>query len=294
MAGDQWLDSVQRTLQCEASRRNGLRVALALVAVILPLESHPGEARRKRQKKRQRKKRTRSTPPQPASSCSDGACAREFTMPEDLKHCEFICRQCDGPDPREFCIAQPDPFRSAIAVCCAEGKTCCGRQCCGPDQETPNRRCCDGACVDTGRNLFHCGMCGHRCPAGWACEERKCVCKRNCACPADRASCNEQCCDPDQWCYADRVCCPATSVPPGRVYTPACASIAPDQCIPDTSFVCCDGFGCQLGSNDPTKHVCCGRGEDLPSQRFCVASHLPCPVTLDRYAPLATHTYGEE
>ncbi len=292
---DRVVDSLSRTLMRDASRRGSLGLAIAFLAARLPFQATIGDAKqRKKKRRRKRKKRER---PRPSSSppCSEGACAREFASQADREYCEFICQQCDGDDPREFCIVEPDPVNpSRTAVCCAEGRACCGQECCGPDREAPGRRCCDGQCVDTGRDLLHCGQCRRRCPAGWECEAGGCVCRQNCAtCPPDRAPCHGQCCPADWWCYKDKECCPEDYLPLDRVIPAPCLSTLPDQCRADSSFVCCEGFGCFVGTTDPTDWVCCGASEVPLSQRTCVRSDQSCLPGRNRYPPIATHTYGE-
>lgn len=294
MAIDRVVDTVSQTLTRAASRRGSLGIAFSLLAALLPCNERVSRAKRNR--KKQRKKRTKRKPPRPPTSPPCSECTREFASGDDQTWCEIVCQQCDGDDPREFCIVEKlDPLApTKVAVCCAEGLECCGNTCCGPDRATPSRRCCDGQCVDTDSDVLNCSQCGKRCPAGWECDGGECVCRRNCPCPAGRVSCNGQCCPPDSWCFDERQCCPDTYLPPDRVYTPSCASIYPeDQCIPDSSFVCCEGFGCFVGATDPTDWVCCGTAAIPIHQRTCVRSNMSCLPGRAQYAPLATHTYGE-
>jgi hypothetical protein len=171
------------------------------------------------------KKRKRAKKPNPAATCSEGACAAEpewAGRPGQIGHCESICRLCDGGDSREFCIrdgTKPDGTPTKVAVCCEEGEKCCGasccpegRVCCGGDQccregytccggyccgtNDPYTACCDGWCMNTLSANNHCGFCGNACGAGELCVAGSCVCNGDCdddECPDLLTLCSGRC-----------------------------------------------------------------------------------------------------
>jgi hypothetical protein len=196
--------------------------------------------------------------PDPSASCSAGACAQEWAGNQaEIDYCEFICRQCDGDDLRQFCIVESNPVTpDHVAFCCAEGRECCGSQCCG-DPSYPEIQCCDGRCVSIMTDELHCGGCGHMCVGpGLTCCDGDCVrtrfdenhcgrCNQPCVGPG------LQCCDGacintrfdlihcggcDQPCTGtDRRCCDGDCV---DTRSPAhCGG-----CLPCTDgLTCCDG-----------------------------------------------------
>ena len=221
----------------DAPRRGILRQALAVTFGVALGASSAAEAAKKRKKHRKKKKKIKK-PTKPApSSCSGGACDREFATQEDRDYCEFICRQCDGDDPRQFCIAEGDPFDPAkVAVCCAEGAECCGTSCCGGDSSFPEVKCCDGSCVNTNSNDDHCGRCDHSCGTDEQCVNGSCV---------DRcADSQDFCCGIS--CGVERVCCPDANnaiggfkcahLPSDRDHCGACGNGCPPY-----PWACCYG-----------------------------------------------------
>jgi hypothetical protein len=176
IAADHWLDILQRTLVAEVPRRGALGATIALVAARVGGVPLGSAAKGRKRKKKPRRVRRKPRPAPPISSpslrsCSGGACA---SVPQwagnqaEIDYCDFICRQCDGDDPREFCVVAVDPRdpeTDVVAVCCDAGKQCCGQTCCGADPAAPGRQCCGDRCVDTQTTHDHCGFCGNDCGA---------------------------------------------------------------------------------------------------------------------------------
>lgn len=142
-----------------------------------------GKSNRKHRGKAKGKDRATSPPPTDWSrTCSGGACfvAWPSSSRYDLdnrNYCEFICAQCDGDDPRQFCILG-GPETPLAADCCDAGLTCCGISCvqlgtqdhctgCDEPCRGEGRKCCGNpvapGCVDTNSSRHHCGDCGRLC-----------------------------------------------------------------------------------------------------------------------------------
>ena len=171
---DQQFDDVARSLaRRPASRR---LVTTGLLAALLPGTPLTGSlgalAKRHRKKKgrkgKGRKGKDNSKPdPTPPQSCSGGACAAEpiwVGHDDHIEHCEFICRQCDGDDSRDFCIVNEyiDEQLTRVARCCTDASPkCCGKECCDRDA-----RCCDGKCCG-GPNDPNATCCDGICCGGW-------------------------------------------------------------------------------------------------------------------------------
>lgn len=201
---EHWFDALNKVLVRGAPRRTLLGATASLVASRI-LSGAVAEAAKNRKKKRKRKK---DRPRSPAPSCSGGACATEPEWAGDqgqIDFCELVCRQCDGDDPRQFCIAEgvkPDGTPTMVARCCDAEQECCGNQCCGPAGHccdlgnrgkvciSPNAECCPD---DTGRGYCspdqdccpgygcvdksdQCGGCAP-CSPGKVCENGVCVCQ---------------------------------------------------------------------------------------------------------------------
>jgi hypothetical protein len=141
--GDHWFDILNKVLVGEAPRRHLVRAAAALAASLGLIGPLTGTAR-KRKTKKSKKKRKRKRSPNPGPSCSGGACAAEPIWAgntSEISFCELVCRQCDGDDPRPFCIVdgvKPDGTATKVARCCEADQECCGSDCCGPAGQ-----CCD-------------------------------------------------------------------------------------------------------------------------------------------------------
>jgi hypothetical protein len=239
MDREHWFDALNKVLVQDAPRRGILRQACAAAFGAVIGSSLTGDAAKKRKKKRKskpKKKRHKKPPRQAPQSCTAGACDREFSTPDDRDYCEFICRQCDGDDPRQFCIVEGDPTDPAkVAVCCAEGAECCGNSCCGGPQQ-PGRHCCDGKCINTNSNDAHCGGCDQPCSADKHCVNGSCV---------DRcADSQDVCCGIS--CGVERMCCPDASnaiggfkcahLPSDRDHCGACGNGCPPY-----PWACCYG-----------------------------------------------------
>jgi hypothetical protein len=266
MGREYWIDIFCVALVRGMPRRGALRAAGLLgTGFVLnnPIVSTATGAKSK--KKKQKSKKNRPKPPlsPPPTPCSNGACAAEpewTGRPGQIGHCEFICRQCDGHDSREFCIIdgeRPDGSATKVAVCCDEGHTCCGGRCCEADD--PYTACCDGRCVDTVNNDRHCGTCGNRCAANEVCRFGQCVCYTDCdGCPSEG----------DTWC-GDR--CVDTMNDPehcGGCFAPPCRD--GETCV-NGDCVCLD-FMCPQGKrciNSSTNQYCNGQTAGNDCQCGC-------------------------
>ena len=301
-------DAIIATLATHPNRRALLSIlgasALAWFNIgdFAPDEAEAKKRRHKKpkHKKPHHKKRKRPHKGKPkAGSCSDGACAAvpEWAGDEDqINYCELICQQCDGDDPRDFCIrggTKPDGTATKVADCCKLGEECCGGFCC------PNNdfyRCCDGKCVNISLSLNHCGGCDKPCTGGRSCVDGGCrcldgqidcdgVCVAGAECPNDggddcsdgRPRCNGGCCPSGQKCFGDQQCCPDSYIDP----------ICPNEqssnvCVPDGPFVCCDGHSHRIAP--PEDYWCCGVG---PNGTVLLADAARTVSTC--YPPLSIH-----
>jgi hypothetical protein len=254
MADDHWFDRLNRSLTQEASRRGSLGAAIAFVAALGLMGERVSEAQGKKQ---------RSKPP----SCSDGACRREFRTKKDRKHCEFICRQCDGDDPRQFCIVKshkPNGDPTKVARCCKEGKECCDGFCCGSSQF----RCCHGKCINTEQSRNHCGGCNRPCVGpGQECCNGTCVVTRN-----NGAHCGGC----DKKCPASKPTCCGVECVDTKTDAKHCGQPCRDcTSMPDRSGECCHGVCpfagwtcCRDHTNFPLycppRTTCCTNAEGEP------------------------------
>jgi hypothetical protein len=213
----------------------------------------------------------------------------DATWPDahNREYCKFIRRQCDGDDPREFCIEEGFDGRPGekVAVCCEIDRKCCGKACCLRDAECcgglccgrgadSDLACCDGRCIDTTRNPEHCGVCGNECGIGETCLDSRCVSScgpggtacpgtfSNC-CPAGRTCCNGRCIDTTG---DDNNCgqCGNRCRKPGYPRNEVCID---GECVCwAAGTVWDDSCG---GCNDPATWKCCDIGGSA------------CPVTHD-------------
>jgi hypothetical protein len=204
---EHWFDALNKALVRDAPRRTMLRAAAVATSLALgvPLEARPKKGKKRKVGKKKRKKDRPNSPP---PSCSGGACAAEpeyASNQEQIDFCELICRQCDGNDPRQFCITEgvkPDGSPTMVARCCETDQECCGSQCCGPagkccdlggrgkicispnaeccpdDTErgycSPEQECCPGyGCVDPSESCVGCVPCS----PGKFCQDGVCVCQ---------------------------------------------------------------------------------------------------------------------
>jgi hypothetical protein len=316
MTKEHWFDRLNRLLVMPALRRQLWCSGAALIglgAAPLSLDAagrNQSAGKGRRQQKRAGKGKNKGTGkgkpkgkgkgkgksrPQstvPAGTCSGGACAAYW--PSDThnrNHCEFICRQCDGDDTRQFCIVEGDPLDSTkVAVCCEPDAICCGESCCLESQL--GMKCCPPeGCVNTVTNPRHCGNCFRSCAGGDVCENGECIHYDDCeagspcgdACvdlmtdPIHCGSCNHACADGEDCvlgtcvenpCGDDRLLCP----PHGCVDTDAnpynCGSCG-NRCMTGMQTWCVDGqCSCQPGTDlvpcgdncIPRTFTCCGAG----------------------------------
>ena len=193
MDGDHWFDTLSKVLVRDAPRRTLLRAATALVAGFA-FGAPIAEAAKKKNKKKNKGKKGKKGKPRRnrAPSCSRGACAREWPGDdEEIAYCEFVCEQCDGADPRDFCILKPSDG-SKVAWCCEVDAPCCGNWCCSDSCCDPGggRRpvCIDDAeqeCCPDDVAVGVCDLTTTRCCPGLGCVP-------GAECPGD---CGEPCAD---------------------------------------------------------------------------------------------------
>lgn len=221
------------------TRRSGLvLVAGGLLDTISNADNaaarKPGKRKGDKYKKPKGKKHDPKPPDQPtdwSKTCSFGACFNRW--PSSSKHdlnnrtyCEFIREQCDGDDPRQFCIVNNE-----VADCCGSGETCCGggrcvtfgtpEHCTGCDEPCvgPGLECCQSefsiihSCVDTTSSRKNCGGCGQLCiHPDTACCDGSCEdtlfndahCGGCNPCPPGWECCHGRCIDSKKsWCCYD-------------------------------------------------------------------------------------------
>lgn len=267
---DHWFDRLNMALVREGPRRTLLRAAVASVTS-LGLEALPvteaarnrnkgngrGRGKYKRKGKNKHKKKDKSPPKPPTDwsrTCSRGSCFLAYPSDseydlENRKWCEYVCEQCDGDDPRQFCL-----LLGEVADCCDAGLTCCGDKCvafgtadhctgCDEPCRQDGRTCCPTSngfhsCVDTTSSRHHCGGCGQLClhPDKQCCDSSCQDVKFNnahcgsCA-PCTTAQpecCHGSCYDPEvrecchnhppnsaESCYKPDVCCTLANGLPG-------------------------------------------------------------------------------
>ena len=131
MTQDHWLDQLQRTLAGDAARRGLLRSAAAMASALVLGPSAMAKNRKHKGKGNKGGKGGKGgngkggsgnngqpaspppplppSPPRAPRACSEGLCQSHWPGSDDIashnrNYCEFICEQCDGTDPREFCI----------------------------------------------------------------------------------------------------------------------------------------------------------------------------------------------
>ena len=225
---DYQLDALARRAASTLDRRGSLK-ALAMAAVALgfilgetPWSVHGQGEQGQRQGARERERQAEAQaqaqaqaqealPPE-LQTCSGGACGAEPKWAGkqcQINHCEFICRQCDGDDPREFCIrkgAKRDGTPTKVADCCREGETspalpllprrarvlprgtrgivlpqrqtCCSGT--GCPTNNPWTACC-AAGAGHGIHKEHCGACGNACLPNERCSRGTANVGRDCA-----------------------------------------------------------------------------------------------------------------
>jgi hypothetical protein len=218
-----WFENVRLNKTTKAATRRDVVRAVASIFPGLALgglvEIALGKPDRKRNRKPKSNGRDRPGTGQDddglAAAAAGDACSANWPgsgrrARRNRRHCRFIRRQCDGDDPRDFCIVQVLPTDDKIADCCPDGRPkCCGRECCQSndkccegrccgDASSPELQCCNGRCINTNANFLHCGGCGHECPVGQTCADGRCVCVGGpCdpACPVGLTYCDGECVD---------------------------------------------------------------------------------------------------
>jgi hypothetical protein len=255
MAAQHWYEGLHRRLIQETPRRGFFWLASALLAGVgLCTSSRKGGAKRKHHKhhgnghgKGNGNGNKKPKPP----SCSQGACAAQW--PDDKAnrdYCELICRQCDGNDPREFCIVEGNPADPArIAICC----------------DVPAINCCGDFCTNLRDDRNNCGRCGNRCGAAEVCVEARC------SCPAGKTRCADGCKDTQSDSAICRNCgqrCPQ--------YWTCCEGTCYDLDFSSTNCSAC-GHSCPFGEVAPSS--CCF-GECVNTAidpEHCGRCGAPCP-----------------
>jgi hypothetical protein len=198
---DHWIDTISKAFLRDTPRRTLLQLTSLVVtnldlgvvpaAVARRRNTRKGKGKGKNNAKHNRKSngkvknRDRATPNELTDwsrTCSGGACFTAWPSGsrydlDNRSYCEFICEQCDGDDPRQFCLLG-GPASPIGADCCDAGLTCCGYACvqfgtpdhctgCNEPCRGEGRKCCGNPvipdCVDTRSSRRHCGDCGQLC-----------------------------------------------------------------------------------------------------------------------------------
>jgi hypothetical protein len=249
MSERHWIDHLSSALAENGSRRRLLDWMGALAVGLLTKAGAEGGSAKSKQSAGKDGGRTDGKARKPKKQ---GPCAANFHTKHDRKYCRFIQRQCDGDDPRDFCIVKDfdGHLGEKVAVCCDEDQKCCDGDCCDKDAQccggrccgsAPEIACCHGRCYNTKRDDSNCGGCGNQCPVGQYCEDGRCVCfggPCDPACPSGLTFCNGECvdtlndprhcggcnafnpnglkcCNGNVCTYVDGVCCGGTCYPNG-------------------------------------------------------------------------------
>ncbi len=201
LASDHAFDALNLTLERSVTRRTMQRAMSAAISTLALGAVSGADAKKKREKRKAKDKKRKDRPNQPIDwpqTCSLGRCLAAWpsNSKDDLdnrEYCEFICDQCDGDDPRAFCIVdgvKPDGAPTRVARCCSSDSMdrCCDGQCistrwnndrCGSCSRScigPGLQCCDGFCADTRLSSDHCGGCDQPCHGpGMLCCDGRCV-----------------------------------------------------------------------------------------------------------------------
>jgi hypothetical protein len=294
---DNWLGSLGASLVRGASRRDVARAITALLpgqflGIISP-EASDGKGGNKRNKHKHHGNGKK--PKKPKDPCDTS-----FGSKHNRKYCRLMRRQCDGDDPREFCIVDADPSDpdnpEKIADCCEYGETCCGayccpegRVCCGGDTccreghtccngaccgtDNPYTTCCDGMCMNTEQAQAHCGACGNACGPDEICIFGNCVCENpDCGdddeCPLPTELCSGQCVntqsDPTNCGQCGEICREGQSCTDGK-------------CEPE-GWECCGTAGCHYttGPNAVNHWHCGGCNRKCPGNQSCIEGECRC------------------
>lgn len=311
MAQEHWFDRLNKVAAHAAPRRGVLGAVVALTFgrpfAATDTAGKPGGMGGKKRKKG--KKPSNPKPPEDPQAPDDCAATwpgKSKKQRKERNHCRFIRAQCDGDDPRDFCIEDGTKLNgepTKVARCCTEQQPqCCGKRCCPPDARccagmccgdpaSPEVRCCNDRCFDTSINPNHCGACGNRCDAGQICVRGRC--ETSCgtgSCPQGLSCCASA---ENRCCQSFETCCPGgcKALLSDRDNCGACGHACPigQSCI-GGACGCREGFKycgdecdvcdkcireewecCGLTSGCGPGHHCCGLG----ITKFCSAQ--PCP-----------------
>ncbi|KAH7129620.1 hypothetical protein B0J13DRAFT_564330 [Dactylonectria estremocensis] len=137
---------------------------------------------------------------------------------------------------------------------------------CGPQNTSPNKKLCNGACTDTNTDKKNCGACGTVCPSGSSCISGTCVCSGGK--PLCHGACPDLLYDPQNCGTCGTVCSSSNCVNGACACNPIGAS-----CDSTTASSCCSGhcgpFGGPGGTFTPG---CCNPGGqpcDIPHPEDC-------------------------
>jgi hypothetical protein len=293
---EHWFDTLNKAMAREKPRRSLLGAAIAAITslglLVLPdsgkgKKGNRGKNGKKRRKgnnknkqndrrkdnKKDRKKEKSPPPPDPAATCSGGICRNRWpSNSQDDTHnrnfCEFICEQCDGDDPREFCL-----IINNFADCCDEGLKCC-------TDEFGNN-----SCVNVLEDDRHCGVCGNRCSLARTCFGG------TCECDPGLTECDGICRNTQ----VDENFCGGCDVPPCTgLWERCCDGVCADRqfdnahCGPHSCNPCPpDNPQCCWGNCiNPATQSCC-RDADSASSAICGTPNAACcPIGFGPDAPI--------
>lgn len=190
----------------------------------------------------------------------------------DLSRSELHCGDCgNGCDETESCKS---------------GKCEASTACTGPGCECASGRdACDGVCVDTSTNLFHCGSCGSECDETAECLDGSCTCLDG------KSFCGEVCVellDDNKHCGScGNVCRGGTSCDSGSCVCPSGQSLCDGFCV-DTLLsrnhcgacgVSCQGNErCTLGSCDASEDDCGGAATSVDISKVSLYQAVEIPL----------------
>lgn len=162
MLADHWFDAHLRRLVTRASRRDALRLAVAMTVAAVSGEADTAARGKK-------KRKPKPTPGKAPARCGQGECSAHFNSLEDIDACELKCGRCRIRE--KFCVVAADAAHpDTHATCCFE-----------------QQDCCDGACVELDSDSENCGHCGRVCGPGDLCIGGDCV--PSTPCPSGKDYC---------------------------------------------------------------------------------------------------------
>lgn len=293
-------DELARGIWRTASRRDGLRIAAALLGWKLAGRSDASA--------RTCRLVGESCGKDAKSRCCRGAVCNEgqvggglCSCPQNLTNCRGFCvdirdnRLACGAD----CVVCPDDTDCCEGICCKDGQRCCGGACtdlssdslnCGGcTQECPaGLSCCDSRCRAFTDDPRHCGACRNRCGERQTCANGQCACRRGYTDCGDGV-CRNLKTDPQNCGACGRVCvngacrsgrCRCTS----RRFREPCGPLEPDACGLRGDFVCerddeCCGGNCVAYGGQrrcrPCLGVPCSEDRQCCGGRTCVPTPGP-------------------